>query len=152
MVRIVCFDLDDTLWHCGDAIGRAEVNMRAWLNDRYPGKTSHFDCPVRFAALREGVYKNEARELAAQCRLLEVRRLILVKGLTLGGATEAEISEGIEDAVAYYLHQRSACIEPFPECERMLQDLVARQYTLCALTNGNANLETVNLHEYFALH
>ena len=37
MIRVVAFDLDDTLWHVDPVIRRAEGILKAWLEDRVAG-------------------------------------------------------------------------------------------------------------------
>ena len=42
-LRLVCFDLDDTLWHVEPVLLRAEHETWAWLVERHPDLSICFD-------------------------------------------------------------------------------------------------------------
>ncbi len=43
VIKVLSFDLDDTLWPCFPTIERAEKLLYKWLSDQVPVITQHYD-------------------------------------------------------------------------------------------------------------
>ena len=53
-IKLVTFDLDNTLWNVETVLRNAEARMRAWLDERIPGFQTRFPMEV-MAELRNAV-------------------------------------------------------------------------------------------------
>lgn len=139
-IDIITFDLDDTLWDPRPAFVRAEQAQSAWLSAHAPRVTaSHTIEDMRrlrleFAARRRDIAHDFTRLRAEALRELLVRH---------------DYDPSLADAgVAVFVRARSE-VTLFDDARPALADL-ARDYTLVALTNGNADLEVAGVAEYFA--
>lgn len=142
-IRLITFDLDDTLWHTAPVIARAEQALQQWLAQRSPQlglmslsrlqqlktqvlakmpQIAHSVSAVRFEVLRQAYL--EAGETAGQAGLLA------------------------EEAFQFFLGERQR-VTVSPQVRPMLKALRQRGYLLGALSNGNADIRRVGLGEYF---
>ncbi|MEE4361324.1 MAG: HAD family hydrolase [Pseudomonadales bacterium] len=143
-VRLITFDLDDTLWPVGPVIVRAEHRLREYLDVHAPDVNRRFDS-AGMAALRDAAL---ARDPELVHDLSTLRRRVLGAALDACGYADAEaIAAG---AFAHFLDARHD-IEYFEDALDTLAHL-ARHYTLGALSNGNANVARLGLDRYFAFH
>ena len=143
-LRLLTFDLDDTLWPVGPVIMRAEHQMRTWLDARIPELNARFDREA-MGALREDLLR-ERPELIHDLSAMR-RMLIREAARQCGHPDPDEIAEG---AFTVFMDGRHE-IEYFEGALDTLAHL-ARHYTLGALSNGNASVERLGLDRYFAFH
>ena len=143
MIRLVTFDLDDTLWSVDRVIHRAQAMMLEWMRPRVP---EYADLPVADkAAIGKAVVAaqpNIVHDISAW-RETNLREAIKHCGYPPGVA--AQLAQG---AFAEFLDWRHR-VEFFPGALDTLAELAAN-YTLAALTNGNADFERLGLDEYFS--
>lgn len=138
-VRLISFDLDDTLWPCWPVIRAAEAKTYAWLADNAP----------RFAAchtpddLRSHRRQLAEREPAIAHDLTELRRRSLAELLSAVGY-EIELAEA---AGAVFREARNR-VEPYDDVINNLAKLRGR-YILVAMTNGNVQIEHTPLKACF---
>ena len=141
-IRLVTFDLDDTLWEIAPVIRGAEAILRNWLNRN---ATRLGDFPVdALAAIRRMLVEAEP---SLKHRISELRRRILLHALQDAGYSQAEADELGEQAFQVYLEARHA-VQLFPDVVPTLEHL-ANHYTLGVLTNGNADVRRLGLADYF---
>lgn len=141
-IQALCFDLDDTLWPVMPVIQRAEQAFYDWLAAHYPRITDHYDIEqLRHMRLR---IAEQQPELAHNFTLL--RKLALAQAAcTVGYAEKLDIL--IEPAFAAFLaarHQVDLYADTLPVLEQLAED-----YPLCALSNGNADVQKVGLSHVF---
>lgn len=139
-VRVISFDLDDTLWAIDPVITRANRVLFAWLAARYPRIT-------------EGHTPQTLHEVCLdfmRARPLEKHDLTQMRKTFLRhlGRQAGYADDFAEDAFAVFFAERNT-VELFPEVESVLARL-ARRYTLVALSNGNACIERIGLTRYFS--
>jgi len=141
-IRLITFDLDDTLWDVGPVIHSAENCLRDWLAQHAP-RLGEF--PVEsLAAIRRMLVESEP---GLKHRISELRRRILFHALNDAGYAEGEAREIAEQAFEVFLEARHA-IDLFPDVHPTLEHL-ANHYTLGVLTNGNADVRRLGLADYF---
>ncbi len=141
-IRLVTFDLDDTLWEIAPVIQSAEAILRDWLNRN---ATRLGDFPVdALAAIRRMLVEAEP---SLKHRISELRRRILFHALQDAGYSQNEAGELGEQAFQVYLEARHA-VQLFPDVVPTLEHL-ANHYTLGVLTNGNADVRRLGLADYF---
>ena len=143
MIRLVTFDLDNTLWSVDTVIRRAEANMNAWLRERAPEYGQLDD--AQLVASRNAVVDADPGVVHDISRL---RELVLRDAIGHCGYPPAVAAELAAGAFAEFLDWRHR-IEFFPDALDVLQELAAR-YTLAALTNGNADFQRLGLDRFFA--
>ena len=143
MIRLVTFDLDNTLWSVDVVIGRAERRMRDWLRPRVPeyqrlAKEDH-------AALRDGVIADNPG-IVHDISLLRER--VLAETIEHCGYPRSRATELAAGAFAEFLDWRHR-IDFFDGALDVLARL-ACSYTLASLTNGNADFARLGLDRYFS--
>lgn len=145
-IKLLTFDLDNTLWDVETIVLRAEKVMRSWIRDNHPEFSATFDFAA-FAVLREAVLR-ERRDIAHN--LTELRLEVLRRAFTGAGYAQALAEEMAQAAFAEYFRERNV-VEFFPGALDALQVLRA-DYELYALSNGNADIGRVGLGHLFSRH
>jgi len=138
-IRTITLDLDDTLWEIHPVIRRAEQRLYEWLGENFPRITEMYT-PSDLREVRSGVvveFADRAHDLTF------LRHTVLGKvGVAAGYGTDfIDEAFGVFDAVRND-------VEIFPEVIPALQALGER-FTLIAVTNGNANLESIGIRHLF---
>ena len=141
-LRLITFDLDDTLWDVAPVMHGAEASLRDWLAVQAPRLGP---VPVEHLwAIRKRLL---GAEPMLKHRLSELRRRILFHALTDAGYAEVESHELAEQGFQVFLAARHQ-VELFPEVHPTLERLAMR-YTLGVITNGNADVRRLGLADYF---
>ncbi|MCP5196355.1 MAG: HAD-IA family hydrolase [Gammaproteobacteria bacterium] len=140
MIKAITFDLDDTLWDIWPVVERAEILLHAWLTTRYPR------IPERFTPLE---LRELSQEVIVACPEIAYDRTRLRKeALWLAARRVGYLEFDVESAFAVFFLARNA-VEPFADVRPTLERL-ARHYMLASLSNGNADLRLIGLHDLFA--
>ncbi|MCY1348312.1 5-amino-6-(5-phospho-D-ribitylamino)uracil phosphatase YigB [compost metagenome] len=141
-IRLITFDLDDTLWDNRPVILGAEAAMRNWLTLHTPRLAAQ---PVEHLwAIRSRLVQTEP---GLRHRLSELRRRTLFHALEGVGYSRQEavaLAEGAFQAMLRARHQ----ITFFPDTVPTLEHLAGR-YHLGVITNGNADVRRLGLADYF---
>lgn len=140
---LITFDLDDTLWRLQPVLERAESQLEQWMHQHCPEVPRRFDREA-LARLRLEVHRErpELRHDVSALRLEAMRR-----ALRDSGHDEAQALRLAHEAFAVFLHWRHV-VEPFGPVDAVLSTL-ARDRTLVALTNGNADVFRLAIGRYF---
>ncbi|WP_374439469.1 HAD family hydrolase [Pseudomonas panipatensis] len=141
-IRLVTFDLDDTLWDVAPVMNSAEATLREWLaiNAARLGPV-----PIEHLwAIRARLMEQDPM---LKHRLSELRRRILLHALLDAGYPPAEAAELAEAGFQAFLHARHQ-VDLFPEVHPTLEAL-ANRFILGVLTNGNADVRRLGLADYF---
>ncbi len=142
-IRVITFDLDNTLWDVEPVLLRAETAQYQWLQEHRERVARQFDA--------EGLRKFRFRayelhpELAHQ--ISELRIQALYEAQLHCGYSEDTAREGARAAFDAFLRVRHQ-VEPYERALEVLEAL-AQHYTLGALSNGNADVFKVDIGEYF---
>lgn len=145
-VRIITFDLDDTLWDVRPALVRAEHDTRAWLAANVPDMAAQFDAHALHGVRNDLV----AADPTIAHQLSRLRRDTYREAMIRTGYTPADALRLADAAFAVFLDGRNA-IEPFAGVPELLAAL-AERYVLGALTNGNADLSRLAIGRHFTFH
>ncbi|WP_010489272.1 HAD family hydrolase [Pseudomonas sp. S9] len=141
-IKLITFDLDDTLWDVTPVMQDAEAALRNWLTMYAPKLGA---VPVEH--LWEIRNQLLAQEPALKHRLSELRRRILLNALLGAGYVEKEASALAETGFQVFLDARHQ-VELFAEVHPTLEAL-ASQFQLGVITNGNADVRRLGLADYF---
>ncbi|MES3014712.1 MAG: HAD-IA family hydrolase [Pseudomonadota bacterium] len=138
-IKALTLDLDDTLWPVWPAIERAEHELHAWLAQNASATAQRFDVAA-LRALREAVAAENPHWGHDFTRM---RRESLVRALTLAGDDAA-----LADAAFDIFFAARNRVELYADARPALEAL-ARRWPIVALTNGNADLRSIGLADYF---
>jgi putative hydrolase of the HAD superfamily len=142
-IRVITFDLDNTLWDVEPALLRAEEAQRQWLLEHRPGAVDDVD--------HDGLWELKKRLWRAHPELahnVSAMRKLLLRNLQLAaGYGDDEAAAGAEEAFGAFLLERQR-VELYSDALEVLQSLAGR-YRLGALTNGNADVYKTDAGEYF---
>lgn len=142
MIRVVAFDLDDTLWDVHPVIMRAEKKLGAWLRSEVPQLT--YDV-VSMRSLRDEVLADHPD---IGHRLTEFRRALIEKAMVKSNIPREESRVLSEAAMEIFLIARNEV--EFYEGALDAISIIADRYQLGALTNGNADIKRLGLSNHFS--
>ncbi len=142
-IRLITFDLDDTLWSVQPVIVAADNALRVWLANN----AERLDAltPERLQQLRSEVVRQQPD---LDRRVSEVRYQVLLRAFLQSGYAETEARETAEQAFQVFLAARQN-VKLFADVLPTLEQLRC-DYMLGALSNGNADVRRVGLGEYFS--
>lgn len=142
-IKLITFDLDNTLWDVEPALLRAEQAQYLWLQQHRPEVTRQFS-PQAMREFRVSHYKQHP-ELAHQIsaiRISAVQAMLLQAGYD--SASAAAAAQAAFDVFLELRHQ----VQPYERALEILQQL-SSTYKLGALTNGNADIFKLELGDCF---
>ncbi|MFV8818080.1 HAD family hydrolase [Haliea sp. E17] len=142
-IRVITFDLDNTLWDVDPVLLRAEQAQREWLLQHRPGAIDAYD-HQRLWEFKQSVWRRHPGLLHD---VSAMRRQMLLELQLAAGFSTSEAQAGSEQAFAIFLEERQR-VELYAEALDILRALAGR-YTLGALTNGNADVFKTDAAEYF---
>ena len=145
IIKVISFDLDNTLWENDSVIIRAEKAGYEWLENNVPALTERYSLKDLVHHRLELLEKHP--HLIAQ--IGELRKLALREILQTINHPESSIEETAEQGFLAMYHERCK-VKPFPETKPVLNQL-GKNFQLASLTNGNSNLAVIGLDGYFDL-
>ena len=142
MIKVITFDLDDTLWSVWPIIATAELRLHEWLEQRYPRITAaHTPESLRMLCRDIARERPEIAHDKTRLRLDALRRVADQQGYPQALAEPAfEVFYAARNDVVFY-----------PDVLPALTDL-ARDHTLGALSNGNADVTRCGLGQLVSFH
>lgn len=145
MIRLLTFDLDNTLWETESVVAAAEQTLMAWYAEHAPQFAERLDSEAR-KALRHEVL---ASDPLLRHRVTDFRIAVMSLGLTRAGYAEEQVQELTQKGFEVFLEARHA-LTLFPHAESLLEQL-SRRYTLATISNGNADVRRLGLAKYFSV-
>ena len=142
-ISVITFDLDNTLWEVEPVLIKAEEAQQTWLKEHRPGAAELFDHEALFE-FKKSVWKRHPELLH---HVSQMRTQMLYELQVAAGYQEAEARSGAQQAFDIFLRERHKVVL-YEEALGVLE-LLAKQYTLGALTNGNADIYKTDAAEYF---
>lgn len=146
MIKLLTFDLDNTLWDIDPVIVAAEKAMRAWIAEHVPEAVAHLEMDLLKQTYRQVLQDHP--EVAQHPT--NFRKKLLYRVFSNADLSHDHALTMSEQAFAVFYRGRNQ-IALFHEAEALLQTL-SRDYPLIALTNGNANLHMIGIDRYFKAH
>ena len=140
-IKMITFDLDDTLWDNVPTITRAEIDTRQWIEERV-GKVSWGDFND-FINLRDDLIKEDA---SIEWDISKLRKEIF--RIKLDHIKPSSLRDKIVDeAFSVFMNKRHEVLL-FDGVADALKAL-SEKYILGVLTNGNADVYKFNIGKYF---
>jgi HAD superfamily hydrolase (TIGR01509 family) len=143
-IRLITFDLDDTLWDVRPALEAAEGAQWSYLNARYPSLSLATTPAAQISELRRALLK-EKPELMHHISLF--RQSFIERLLQHHGIADDEAASAASEAFAAFLSRRHDVLL-YADTQSVLTTL-GRQFTLGALTNGNADVRKTPIGSCF---
>lgn len=146
MIKLITFDLDNTLWDVNPVIKNAEAQLRQWLGTHYPDVLAVYASEFAQATFDALVQQNPA--LGQQPT--RARKAVFLRCFEEAGCAKAEAQCGTEAAFHIFWQARNT-IDLYPETIPVLTQLAAA-YPLIAISNGNADIHVLGLGHFFCGH
>ncbi len=138
-IRAITLDLDNTLWDVFPTLRKAEQNSHRFLSEHFPRVAERFSADD-ISALRDRIYSNY---LELQHDMTGIRRRLYVEMLK-----ECDYDPvNAEDLLNRFLVDRNK-VELYPDALPALKRL-ANSYPLISLSDGNANLSSIGIRDFF---
>ena len=141
-IRMITFDLDDTLWDNVPTITKAEIETRKWIENKV-GKINWGDLND-FLNLREELIKEDE---SIKWDISKLRKEIFRRKLA-HITPEKYRNKLVEGAFAVFISKRHE-VKLFDGVEIALKQL-SKNFLLGVLTNGNADIFRFNIGKYFS--
>lgn len=138
-IKAISFDLDDTLWDCAPAIANAERALYQWHMEKTPAITK-VHTPESLLDFRKQV-RLEFPELSRCVTAIRMQGLKIL--LEKFGYPE----EWATDAFSVFYKARSEVVLYSGVLDMLSQ--LSEQFRLAAITNGNADLESIGIAKHF---
>ena len=135
-LRVLTFDLDNTLWDVHSVIVNAERTMRAYLEQDAPDVVALFERGETMA-IRERVIAEDA---TLKHDISTLRERVVMEALLATGMTQTRSAAVARQAFDVFLEARHD-VTYFEHALETLEALSAR-YVMGALSNGNADTTT----------
>lgn len=147
MIKLVTFDLDDTLWSVRPVVIRANQLSWKWMQEHTPRFTERFSMEDLF----------DGSELRRQIleRYPEITHSMTLVRLRLLEFGYQQVGYSVEDAKHWsnrafeFFHQHRNDVQPYEDVKEMLETLKASGYVVGALSNGNAEIGRTPLAQWF---
>ncbi len=144
MIKLVTFDLDDTLWDAGPILRAAEEKQFDWIQQQVP----EFSNKIQRSELN-GIRKQLVQQNPLlKHNLTDLRRTILATALQQIGLDKSSAESLAHQAVEVFLQGRHD-VSYFNHTFEVLK-ILSSQYTLAALSNGNADVKRLEIGQYFS--
>lgn len=146
MLKLITLDLDNTLWNVTPTLIRAEKSLTSWINNNVP-EAKDFYQKENLISLRQQFNKQnpDKKHFPTIMRKNLLKQCFLQSGLSKNKAEDT-----MEAAFSIFIKERNN-IDFFPETLNILESL-SKQYSIIALTNGNADLSLIGIDDYFTAH
>ncbi len=142
-IKLLSFDLDDTLWPVFPTLKAAELKTYDWLQEEAPALTERYSLRD-IASYRVDLFRDnpELQNQIGELRRRSIAELAMQAGMSGGDA--ALLADRAFD-LHYELRQQ---VTPFPQVRETLARL-SQDYQIVAITNGNADIFATELGEFF---
>ncbi|MCZ6617219.1 MAG: HAD family hydrolase [Gammaproteobacteria bacterium] len=143
-IKVITFDLDNTLWDVERVMIQAEAHLHAWLKAEVPEVVANFSGDalrdLRTTVLEEN--PNLVHDLS------KLRREVIYRAISHSGYGPLEAATHADAAFAEFYEARHWVVY----FEGALETLatLAENYPLVALTNGNADFRKLRLDRFFS--
>ena len=142
-IKVITFDLDDTLWEIKPVLIKAEDKVYRWLSENAPRLTEYFSLED-LIQWRIQVYRQQP-ELAHQ--ITQLRLVSIKQAMLKAGYNDAMASEVAQQAFEVFIEARHQ-VTFFDTARPMLEQLHPL-YSLGALSNGNADIFKLEMGKFF---
>ncbi|MFL2505365.1 MAG: HAD family hydrolase [Candidatus Azotimanducaceae bacterium] len=142
MIKVIGFDLDDTLWDVAPVIRNAEKTLSNWIISRFP-QVKYGERQIKRA--RKKILQEDP---TIGFQFTRMRKAIL-KEIFEASLKDSLTAEKLsQEGVEIFIEARSE-VDLYPGVEQTLKEL-AQNYELGIITNGNADITKLRISKYFS--
>ena len=142
-IKLVTFDLDDTLWDNYPVILKAERMTFERLCEHWPDVKQYFDFKSVITFRRQLMeQRSDLKKRVTALRQYSLSQLLVSIGCPESRADE--IADAIMEEFMHWRHE----VDYFPGTEAALAQL-SRHYKIGAVTNGNVDIKRLPVGRYF---
>lgn len=142
-MKLLCFDLDDTLWDFEPVLHRAEQSLHVWLDQHYPRFTQRHDIEALRELRRQLLNERpELRHDIGRVRLLSMQIAAAQAGYD--GMAARRLATASFKVFMRHRNDVTLYDDVLPVLARL-----RTKYTICSLTNGNADLTVIGIADHF---
>ena len=145
-LKLITFDLDNTLWPVDEVIRRADRRCADWIAERYPEAAAHMNRDTMMR-IRDQLLRDKPGYVH---NLTALRRDALAQGFREAGYCTNEAAQLADQSFRVFHDARNEVVF-FPGALEVLE-MLADSYQLGALSNGNADLRKIGIHDLFDFH
>ena len=142
-IKLITFDLDDTFWDIRSVIINAEMNSRKWAENKI-GEKINWGSFEDFMQIRSELIQDDK---SLEYDLGMLRKKTIARQTKKYFKNKKGFNEFIEDAYNFFLKERHKVIF-FKDVVTVLKKLSSK-YRLGVLTNGNANVNNLEIGHLF---
>lgn len=146
MIKLLTFDLDNTLWDVDVVMLRANKATRDWIQEYHPDFAARFDFR-QLAVCRDQAFRDNPDRLHD---LTWLRKELMRLAFVSGGFSDADARRAAEDSFEVYYRERNR-VDFFPDVLEVLQ-VMKQCYAMVSISNGNADIHKVGLSSIFSQH
>lgn len=146
MIKLLTFDLDNTLWDVDAIIPRANKAMRDWIRQEHGDFAAQFNFNDMMPLLMQVAKEHPA--IAHD--FTQLRMEVLRRAFRQGGYTERAAEEAAEGAFLAFFHERNR-VNFFPHVMDKLP-LLKEEFLLYSISNGNADIRLTGLSDFISRH
>lgn len=139
IIKVLSFDLDDTLWPCMPTIERAEKLLYQWLSEHVSVITQHYDID-QLRDKRRSLFR-QYPELAHDLSKLRVKSFEMLK-------QEFSLSDDWISPAFDLFYQARQKVTLFDDVTPVL-DVLKNNYQMVSVTNGNADTVKTGVDHWF---
>ena len=143
-IRLISFDLDDTLWDVRPALEAAEAAQWQYLGERYPSLDLRLTPGSELSAIRDKLLHDQP---SLAHRISQFREAFIDRLLQSKGVDPPDAAEAAEAAfAAFYAKRHSVAV--YADAPAILKEL-GQHFLVGALTNGNADVKQTSIGSCF---
>ncbi|WP_251358467.1 HAD-IA family hydrolase [Kangiella sp. TOML190] len=140
-IKIISFDLDDTLWDNRGVIETCQQALFDYLSEQHPPIKERFSIDAMESIAQQLQLSNQNFDNMTLLRKAVIKQMLI--------DTDGDLAL-INPAFAIFYHWRNQI--QVPKISRQVLQTLTKKYTLVATSNGNSNLHQVGLAKYFDQH
>jgi HAD superfamily hydrolase (TIGR01549 family) len=142
VIKVIGFDLDDTLWDVAPVIRSAEKTLSNWVISRFP-QVKYGELQIKRA--RKKILQEDP---AIGFQFTRMRKAILKEIFEASLKDPLTAEKLSQEGVEIFIKARSE-VDLYPGVEQTLKEL-AENYELGIITNGNADITKLRISKYFS--
>jgi putative hydrolase of the HAD superfamily len=143
-IKLITFDLDNTLWDAEPVLYKAEAAMRNWMTSQYP----ELALPLSKSQMMALKTKVLLAQPALKGKVSAIRKAVL-RQFFLESGFSTDLAEEQAQIAFNIFYQARQKVTLFEDALSTLHKL-SNYFQLASLTNGNANLNIIGIHSLFA--
>ncbi|AOE48843.1 HAD-IA family hydrolase [Kangiella sediminilitoris] len=141
-VKVISFDLDDTLWDNSGVIEQCEQELYNFLCKKHPPFAEHYSRETMHRVSEQFI----AQDIPHYENMTTLRKAV-IEHMLLETAGDLNL---VNQAFAVFYYWRNQV--SIPQVSLQVLKHLQQNYTLFAVSNGNSNLHWLGLMQYFEKH